>query len=157
MALESWSKVYPGVSLRQLMSSRTIPLVEDIAKRCLQNKSSALAALPAAAMLRLTGSLSATPLLSHPAWASILKQNTPVAAAADDVPLLITQGTADPIVRPQISAAFAQSLCHRHLRVEYQLLKNVGHNAAGFDTAPAVVLWAQDRFNRVAAPSNCAG
>ena len=157
MALESWSKVYPGVSLRQLMSSRTIPLLEDIGRRCLQNKSSALAALPAAAMLRLTGSLSATPLLSHPAWASILKQNTPVAAAADDVPLLITQGTADPIVRPQTTAAFAQALCDRHLRVEYQLLKNVGHNAAGFDTAPAVVLWAQDRFNRVAAPSNCAG
>jgi alpha-beta hydrolase superfamily lysophospholipase len=157
MALESWSKVYPGVSLRQLMSARTIPLLEDIGRSCLQNKSSALAALPAAAMLRLTGSLSATPLLSHPAWARILKQNTPVAAAADDVPVLITQGTADPIVRPQISAAFAQALCHRHLRVEYQLLKNVGHNAAGFDSAPAVVLWAQDRFNRVAPPSNCAG
>jgi alpha-beta hydrolase superfamily lysophospholipase len=157
MALESWSKVYPGVSLSQLMSSRTIPFVHDIAKRCLNIKSSALAAIPAAEVLKLTGSVGIKPLLSRPAWVKILKRNTATAAAASSVPLLITQGTADPIVRPQTTAAFVRSLCGRHLKVEFQTLQKVGHNAAGFDSAPAVVLWAQDRFNGVAAPSNCAG
>ena len=153
-ALVAWSKVYPDADLHQLLSNRSIPPAENIASRCITTKSDAYKDLVRVEELKVLGFVNPDALSTVQSWADIIKENTP-GSKPIKAPLLIMQGTADEIVDPKTTAQYVKSLCAKHSQVEYQTIKGIDHDMAGFDSAPTVGLWAQDRFDGVKAPSNC--
>jgi hypothetical protein len=69
--------------------------------------------------------------------------------------MLITQGDADPIIAPDVTAEFVERLCGNGEIVDYRVLPGVAHLEAGHVAAPQVVDWIADRFAGDPAPSAC--
>jgi pimeloyl-ACP methyl ester carboxylesterase len=152
MALQSWARVYDDASLNQIVTAIARPIVARIAESCLYNQAQIIASVPAALALRLTF-LRLPPWETEP-WRAIVETNDP-GAARIGVPILITQGAADPIVAPEVTERFAHGLCSRGETVELRLYPGVKHLDAGHLASADVAKWIGDRFARKPAPSNC--
>jgi pimeloyl-ACP methyl ester carboxylesterase len=151
-AIDSWARVYPGVSVDQVVTKIAQPLVTQIGRICLNEQNGVIAAGLVATLLRLSY-LRAPPWETEP-WKELLDQNTP-GDTRIPAPILIVQGAADELVRPAITAAFVKTLCTSGDMVEYRTYSGVGHLAIGPDAARAVASWIQDRFAGLAARSTC--
>ena len=152
MALQSWSRVYNDASLDQIVTPSARPAVKSIAERCLYDQTQILAAVPSSLLLGLTF-LSTPPWEIEP-WKTIIAQNTP-GAAPTGVPMIITQGSADPIMTPDVTRQFVSELCANGETVDYRVLSGVGHLEAGHVAAPEVAAWIADRFAREPPPNTC--
>ena len=93
----SWSHVYPGAELDQVLEPVAVPLVEEIAEGCILTNDQELAEAPAILALDL-GFASGDPT-EVPPWKDLFAQNTPGTGRLAP-PMLVTQGTADTIVWP---------------------------------------------------------
>ena len=122
MALRSWSQVYDDAELDQIVTPTARPVVENIAENCLYNQAQILSSVPGSLALKL--SFLSTPPWDVAPWKSILAENTP-GATPTGVPILITQGDADPIVAPETTAQLVDGLCGNGETVDYQLLPGV--------------------------------
>ena len=100
------------------------------------------------------GFLQGNPFDREP-WHGLLAQNEPGTAVG--APVFIAQGTVDPIVRPDVTAAFVDGLCRRGEKVRIVELAGVGHLTAAVDSAAAAVQWMAARFEDAVAPDDCAG
>ena len=67
--------------------------------------------------------------------------------------MIITQGSADPIMTPAVTAL--TELCEKGEMVEYHVRPGVGHLEAGHVAAPEVATWIADRFAGEPPPSTC--
>jgi fermentation-respiration switch protein FrsA (DUF1100 family) len=151
MALQSWSQVFE-TSLDQIVTPAARLAVKRIARGCLYNPAQIAASAPSALILGLTF-LSAPPWEVEP-WKSIVADNDP-GATPTGVPMLITQGTADPIVDPDVTRAFVDQLCSNGETVDLLLLDGVQHVDAGHVAAPDVAAWIAARFAGRPAPTVC--
>ena len=154
MTLVAWSEVYPNADLHQVLPDASIPPATTIANRCVITKSDALHDLVSVEELKILGFVKPNVLTKTQPWATIIKKNTP-GAKPIKVPMLIMQVSAYQIVDPKTTTQYVKSQCAKRVRVEYQTIKGVDHDKIGYDSAPTVALWAQDRFDGVNAPSNC--
>ena len=152
MALQSWARVYDAASLDQIVTPAARPIVAKVAKTCLYSQTAILGAVPSTLVLGLTF-VSNPPWDTEP-WRSITKLNNP-GGSAFDVPVLITQGTADPIVDPGVTEKFVAKLCAAGETVDLRLYPGVRHVDAGLIAAPDVAAWIGDRFAGRAASSTC--
>jgi len=73
------------------------------------------------------------------------------------MPVFLAQGSADRLVRPAITRAYADELCKAGAKVTFDRLEGVAHMTAARDSAYAVVQWMSDRFHGRAAPDACPG
>ncbi|MBI2704174.1 MAG: alpha/beta hydrolase [Actinobacteria bacterium] len=151
-ALVSWSLVYPDTSMNELAAEPQIKEAQNIATHCINNTGGQLASLPEAELLKLRF-MENNPATTPP-WQQELAANTP-GASKINAPILITQGTADEVVIPSITDTFVQQQCANGEQIEYQMLEGTDHTYAGVVSAPAVVIWTQDRFAGAPAPNNC--
>ena len=108
--------------------------------------------MPSSLLLGFTF-LSTPPWETEP-WEMILADNTP-GAHPPGVPMLVTQGDADPIMTPGVTAQFVNELCANGETVDYKVLPGVEHLDAGHIAAPEVAAWIADRFADEPAPSTC--
>ncbi|WP_103379924.1 alpha/beta hydrolase family protein [Pseudonocardia dioxanivorans] len=112
------------------------------------------AATPAMARLCLIGQNAqlhdiATPLVGHDLggdpglvqpWARLLAANTPGTTRLD-VPLLVAQGGADTLVRPQVTTAFVARQCALGTHVTSLPLPGVDHGFVALDALPTLLPW----------------
>jgi dipeptidyl aminopeptidase/acylaminoacyl peptidase len=70
-------------------------------------------------------------------------------------PLLVTQGTADTIVWPEVTDGYVKALCDAGSTVELKTYEGVDHFGVRTASAPDVVRWLGERFAGQAAPSTC--
>jgi len=152
-ALRAWEQVYEAPSLEQVVTPAARPVVRQVNRYCIQNTKQQLAVLPAATILKLTF-LSQPPWDTEP-WKTVAQQNTP-GAASPDAPLFITQGDADKIVSPAVTAAFVQRLCDQGETVAFHSYPGEGHITTPAVSVPDLVPWVADRFAGKPAPSTCA-
>ncbi|HWF35430.1 MAG TPA: alpha/beta fold hydrolase [Solirubrobacteraceae bacterium] len=152
--LDTWSQVYPQLRLDQVVTSLAQPVVRRLAKICLSTDNGPVAAAAVSLALKLSY-LHKLPWELDP-WKHLLKLNTP-GAAKIPAPVLITQGGADKLVRPPVTADFAKHLCSQGTTVDYRAYPGVDHLRAGPDTASDVAHWIAERFARVKAASTCKG
>ena len=89
-------------------------------------------------------------------WQSLLKRNTP-GKLPPTLPVFLAQGTADKLVRPQVTWSYKAQLCDAGSRVRMLALPGVSHGFAGAKSADAAVAWIADRFAGKPAPSDCGG
>ncbi len=138
-ALASWRDYY-GVALDDIVDDQAIPLIDRIAEQCIQNEQQMLAVVPEAELLKIR--FLETPPWDVEPWTTILAENTP-GATNIDAPVLIAQGSVDPLVLPPVQQAFVDSWCANGQTVDYRIYDGVGHLDAGLASAPDVADWLQ--------------
>jgi acetyl esterase/lipase len=151
-AVVSWSHLYPGAELDQVLEPVAVPLVEEIAEGCILTDDQEIAEAPAILALNL-GFARDNPT-EVPPWNDLFSQNTPGTGRLAP-PLLVTQGTADTIVWPEVTAGYVKALCDAGSTVELKSYEGVDHFGVRTASAPDVVTWLGDRFAGTAAPSTC--
>ena len=154
LALWSWSHTQPGADLSAVVGKEGRDLIDSIASRCINSKKGLLEDLPAAAEALALHAIDPAKLQANPVWAQIESENTPPLPAAGP-PLLIAQGTADTLIRPQTTAQVVTTLCARRRIVLSVLMPGVQHPDAGLAAAPKVLVWAQNLFAGGRPSSNC--
>jgi alpha-beta hydrolase superfamily lysophospholipase len=151
MALVSWSKVF-NLPIESVVAD--LPNVLTAAGGCLDSVSGALDELSAASRMSKYY-LKVDPTEVEP-WRGLIIENTPGRRSAG-APVLILQGTSDPLVLPKITRRFVKSMCRNSDTVNYVTLQGVDHGLAARKGASRAVAWITDRFYGKPAQSNCGG
>ncbi|MCC5953995.1 MAG: lipase [Acidimicrobiia bacterium] len=150
-ALSSWSDYYPEADIDAITSAVARPSIDAIARGCIESKAQILAlGLPVEA-LRATF-LTADPVTTEP-WSTYIEENTPTGPVS--VPLLVTQGTADTVVRPFTNQEAMTQRCTEGEDVELRWYPGLDHLEVATQSAPDVAVWLRDRFAGEPASSNC--
>lgn len=150
-ALWSWSRLY-GASLQGIVADQALPAIDRVAGDCASTFGEKVLVTFDSSDFD-SGALVGDPSVAEP-WRELLSRNSP-GQARIRVPLLITQGDADTIVSPRVTAAFVQALCRRGETVQFTMLAGSGHMTAATDSAAAVAEWIRDRFEGSRAPNTC--
>ncbi len=149
-AVWSWSHVY-DYGLDGAVRKRAIPIVNGVARDCLESKSQAYAIAFASATL--TPRFVLPQIYTTPPWSATFSNNSPT-QMPQDVPLFVAQGESDTIVKPAVTAAYVARACARGQRVAFDRFDG-GHMGAGATTYGTFVLWAAHRFAGDPVPSTC--
>ena len=150
-ALWSWSRVY-DTPMSKVLYPDAIPVVDKVAADCIRSGSEGLTAFSDSLALR-DGFLTVKLAAVEP-WGGIMKENSP-GAAPQGAPVFISQGTIDEVVRPQITAVYAGTLCAQGTAVSYLSVPDEAHMRVAFNSAKQAVAWMADRFAGKAAPDEC--
>lgn len=148
----SWSRTY-GIPLSTILK----PVGQDLARRLARNcvSTDPVALRTKIGLFRFSRSLAQVDISTSPRWAEQLRRNS-VAPDGFTVPVLIAQGSADPIVAPGVTQAFARSLCRsRSVPVRYLAIEGGDHFSIGKRSADVTVRWIADRFAGKSAPDDC--
>jgi pimeloyl-ACP methyl ester carboxylesterase len=152
--LRSYADAYPDVKFDAYASGLALPLAHDMAARCLAGRE---ALFSVAESLLLGRSILPRPPI-HGALGERLAQNTPDRPLPQ--PLLIAQGLADDLVRPEIQARFVASRCKAGQALEYRTYPGRDHLSLVAPDSPLVpdlVQWTQARFEHTPLPAACVG
>lgn len=153
MTLWSWSRVY-GAPMAQIVNEQATPIVNDLAADCVESLRDVVLRLwPTRQLARRF--LTDENFGAREPWRTLLARNTP-GVTPRGLPVYIAQGTSDTLVRPQVTRAYAQTLCRAGRAVQFDALQGIGHLLAARDSAATAVAWMDQRFRGEPAPNNCA-
>lgn len=149
----SWSQLY-DISLASILNPVGQDMVTRLARNCVSTEPVALRTK--IGLLRLTRAMTNVDISQSKPWANLLRANS-VPATGFDVPILIAQGSVDPIVAPAVTRNFTRQLCQQKLvRVRYLGITDGDHFSIGQRSADASVQWINNRFASVPARNDCA-
>lgn len=152
MTLWSWSRVF-GAPIDRVVYPAAIPVVDRLAEECLESIVDLLARQRTERPLQ-------SEFLSNPSfagtepWRSLIASNTP-GPLPRTIPVFIAQGTADELVRPQVTQNYVSKLCRGGSKVRLLEMPGVNHGFAARDSANIAVAWIADRFAGSPPPSDC--
>jgi acetyl esterase/lipase len=152
MTLWSWTRVY-GLPIDTLVLPKAMPAVDALANECIESVLDMVMRMVSQRGLR-DGFLAVPDVTRIEPWTQLLQDNSP-GALPRDVPLLLVQGSADTLVRPAVTRAYAARQCVAGGRVRLLMLPDVNHGFAGRDGAAAAVAWMADRLDGKPAPDEC--
>jgi alpha-beta hydrolase superfamily lysophospholipase len=89
-------------------------------------------------------------------WRSLMSENSP-GALPPSIPMLLAQGGADGLVRPQVTRDYMRLQCQAGSKVRMVALPNANHGTIAHDSAATAVAWIADRFAGAAVPDDCGG
>jgi acetyl esterase/lipase len=151
MVILSWSKIF-NIPIDTVVVPGATRTFEAVARTCIERITELLRLEEIEAPLQREF-LKVDPTTIQP-WRGIMDKNTPGQSPAG-APVFLVQGTADDLVRPQITKQFANRLCEAGAVVEMKWLEGVSHSFAGYDGAASAVAWMADRFRGHPAPNGC--
>jgi acetyl esterase/lipase len=153
MTLWSWARVF-NAPIDQVVVPAAMPTIDQLAEECLES-------IYDFVVRQRTGRPLATTFLSvknvtvlEP-WRSLLASNTP-GVLPSDLPVFLAQGSADGLVKPDVTRRYMAGLCRAGSKVRMLVLPGVSHGFAAADSADAAVAWMADRFAGKPAPTDCA-
>jgi len=149
--LWSWSQVY-GAPLANAILPQAEPAMEAAVAGCSEGILDDIGLL--LDMRPLREGFLREDLTAIPPWDGLIARNSP-SNASPGVPLFIVRGTADRIVRPDVTSAFIGRLCANGATVRVLDLPGAGHNEAGRLAAPYAAQWIAERFSGAPAPNDC--
>jgi alpha-beta hydrolase superfamily lysophospholipase len=151
-AVWSWSNLYK-IPLDGVVLERSTLVFERVASFCNDTSRQVTRLVFAEQPLEREGFLVGDITKREP-WRKLMIENTPGRAPAGG-PVFIAQGTADPVVRPDVTAQFIQSLCAKGTPVRFVPVPGGDHDAsAEYGAAPAVA-WIAERFAGAPIPNDC--
>jgi pimeloyl-ACP methyl ester carboxylesterase len=153
MTMWSWARVY-GAPIQDVVVPAAMPTVDRLAEECIESVYDLAQRRQTGRALEQNFLSVKNPTTIEP-WRSLLKRNTPEPLPRD-IPVFLSQGTADAVIRPQVTQAYMQRLCKSGSKVRFLSLPNVGHGFAGRDSAIAAVEWMAGRFAGNPPPDDCA-
>jgi acetyl esterase/lipase len=152
MTLWSWDRVF-GAPIGRVVSPQAIPAVDRLALACIESIGDLFVRRRLARPLEANFLTVKNPADAEP-WSSLAKANTPGVLPAD-VPLFIAQGTADQLVRPEVTRDYVSRSCAAGDKVQFLLMPGVNHGYAAHDAATQAVEWIAARFAGGAPPDDC--
>ena len=138
--IESWPTYYPDLPVDPILSPQAASTSARLAGECI--KESAIEGL---AREKLGQQFFAMDPLTDPAWAAAALEQTPTPLAAD-MPVFISQGTADKVVLPWPNAMVQKKWCDAGSSISVLWMGGISHQAAATTSGPSAVAWISDRF-----------
>ncbi|MBP0495767.1 hypothetical protein J5Y10_23485 [Roseomonas sp. SG15] len=135
------------------MVPRANPAMERLASECIESIYDLIARKESEKPME-QGFLRVPDLSTAEPWRSLLRANTP-GTLRPGMPLLLAQGQADTIVRPEVTRAYMAQSCAAGVPVQMLSLPGVGHGFAAYTIAGTAVAWMADRFAGLPAPNDC--
>lgn len=152
MTLWSWTRVY-GAPLAKIVDPAAVPVIDALSADCIESvRDIWLRRAPTRELQRHF--LTDEQFGKRQPWRGLLARNTPGLTPAR-LPLYLAQGSKDTLVRPEVTRAYAATLCRAGRRVRFDLLDGVGHIPAAQDSAASAVAWMAARFAGETPPSDC--
>jgi acetyl esterase/lipase len=152
MTLWSWDRVF-GAPIGRVVTPQAIPAVNRLAEACIESIGDLYLRRRLERPLEASFLIPKNPTDVDP-WRSIATANTP-GLLPRDMPLFVAQGTADKLVRPEVTQDYVARACRAGERVTFLSLPGVGHGFAASKSARPAVAWMADRFAGSPAPSDC--
>ncbi len=152
MTLWSWTRVF-GAPMERVLEAAAIPVVNLLAEECIESIYDIALRQLSARSLEKTFLSVPNPVDLEP-WRSLAADNTPGVLPAG-IPVFLSQGTDDKLVRIDVTKDYMGKLCRTGSRVSMVVLPGVNHGFAGRDSASAAVDWMADRFAGNGPPSDC--
>ena len=147
-----YARTYPDVTYREYVRPGAQPIVRQMARRCLAEKSTPLSVLPVV-------SLDKTIWTGDPnrgALAARLQENIPNGPIV--APLLIGQGGADSLVVPSSQEAYVAGLCAKGQQVDYRTYVGRDHVQLVEPDSPAIpdlMEWTRQRLAGASPENTC--
>jgi acetyl esterase/lipase len=152
MTVWSWARVF-DISAESVVAPAAMPTVDRLATECIESVYDIMVRGETSKPLAQDFLVVANPATLEP-WHSLLVRNTP-GVLPPSLPVFLAQGSADGLVRPQVTHNYMDKLCQAGSRVRMLVMPNVSHGFAGKDSAAEAVAWMADRFAGRPAPSDC--
>ncbi len=152
MTLWSWARVF-GAPIERAVEPAAIPVVNRLAGECIESIYDMIVRQRTARPLAETFLSIANPADVEP-WRSLAANNTPGPLPAG-VPIFLSQGTDDNLVRPAVTRDYVSTLCKAGSRVRTLWMPGVNHGFIARDSAGAAVEWMSSRFAGQNAPNDC--
>jgi pimeloyl-ACP methyl ester carboxylesterase len=152
MTLWSWARVYDA-PIEKVVVPEAMPTVDQLASECIESIFDIMARRRTEKPLE-QHFLSVPNIAAVEPWHSLAAHNTP-GPLPSRIPLFLAQGTADDIVRPEVTRGYVQRQCRAGGKVTMKWVPGVGHGFVARDSADAAVTWMMDRFAGTPAPSDC--
>jgi alpha-beta hydrolase superfamily lysophospholipase len=153
LAMVAWADVYDDVELDGVVREPALPLVRDIASRCIIVPE-ALVTLIEASLIR-EGVLAVDPS-DDPVLRARIAENTPAPSADGDATrsLFIAQGLDDEVVAPTVTEAWVEGACEAGAtQVTLETYEGEDHLSIASDESPvddALIAWSEAGFDGVA-------
>ncbi|MEZ2131388.1 MULTISPECIES: alpha/beta fold hydrolase [unclassified Sinorhizobium] len=152
MTLWSWNRVFDA-PIDELVLPAALPIVDQLAQECLESFLDLIERRDTTRPLQKAFLKVDDPTQVEP-WRGLLLRNTP-GAPPREIPVFLSQGTGDSIVRPAVTADYMRSLCVNGNPVQMMVREGVTHAYIALETARPAVQWMADRFAGRPAPSDC--
>ena len=148
MMIEGIASADPAIRLSDILSPQALAALPELQARCVDE------------LMRNSSWVSFTP-------ASIFRSGVDLQPLMRDfianepglqriaVPLLLLQGSADPMVQPDATSSLQFELCQRPVKLLYRELPGENHSTVLAASLDQVEAWLADRFAGKPAPSNC--
>jgi len=130
-----------------------LPIVDRLAGECIESIYDLVRRRLTAAPLEQRF-LSVDDFYTAEPWRSLIAQNTP-GALPPHIPVLLAQGAADELVRPQVTRDYMRRLCRAGSKVQMIVLPTANHGFIARDAAGSAVAWMADQFAGRGASSDC--
>ncbi|MBL8419032.1 MAG: alpha/beta fold hydrolase [Dechloromonas sp.] len=150
--LHSYAAAYPDVEVDAYVPGWKRWLASDIAGRCLAGRE---ALFSVAEALAAGGSIFGI-APTRGSFGQRLAENTPKSPLRQ--PLLIAQGLADDLVRPDVQSRYVRDRCAVGEQLEYRTYAGRDHLSVVAPDSPLtrdLVQWTQDRFDKVSSSATC--
>jgi acetyl esterase/lipase len=152
MTMWSWARVF-NAPINEVVEPVAMPAVTALANQCIEGAFDLYVREKMSAPLAQTFLSVKNPATIEP-WKSLLVQNT-VGVLPTDIPLFLSQGLSDGLIRPAVTQAYKDRLCKAGSKVKLLLMPGVSHGFIGYDSADAAADWMADRFQGNTPPSDC--
>ncbi len=152
MTLWSWDRVF-GARMRRIVEPQAIPAVDRLAEACIELVGDLFERRRLERPLETNFLTVKNPADVEP-WRALAAANTP-GIPPRDIPLFVAQGSADLLVRPEVTRDYVARACRAGVKVSLLALPGVGHGSAARDSARSAVKWIAARFAGHAAPDDC--
>lgn len=152
MTLWSWSRLFDA-PMEEVVTPEALPVIDKLAGECIERWFDMIERKgPTEGLER--GFLRVPDLTAVEPWRRLMAANTPGPLGAT-IPVYLAQGTADNLVRPDVTEAYARTLCQAGGRVRFNAVAGVGHAFIARDAAPDAIDWISARFDGQPPPSDC--
>jgi acetyl esterase/lipase len=152
MTMWSWARVF-NAPINDVVEPGAMPTVAALANQCIEGAFDLYIREKMSAPLAQTFLSVKNPATIEP-WKSLLVQNT-AGDLPTDIPVFLSQGLADGLVRPAVTQGYKGRLCKAGSKVKMLLMPGVNHGFIGYDSADAAADWMADRFRGHTPPSDC--
>jgi acetyl esterase/lipase len=152
MTMWSWARVF-NAPINDVVEPAAIPTVDALANQCIEGAFDLYVREKMSAPLATTFLSVKNPATIEP-WKSLLAQNT-AGDLPTDIPVFLSQGLSDGLVRPSVTQAYKERLCKAGSRVKMLMMQGVSHGFIGYDSADTAADWMADRFRGYAPPTDC--
>ncbi|MDZ5696347.1 alpha/beta fold hydrolase [Chelativorans sp. M5D2P16] len=150
-AIWSWNRIYDA-PLSGLMDEAAISAMDRLAKDCLEGK---LQGFVVAERERgIDRDFLQTDLTEVAPWKSLLTRNSPTPGLTG-APVLLAQGTADPVVQPAVTLGYARAACRAGTPLSFILQNGADHLGVVKQAGASAAGWIADRLEGATPPSDC--